>query len=461
MEHNTIEYQSDGPFIYQYENYIILLSDFIYKHNDGNNYKMCVNKGYNGRWFVFKHKKTKKLYASDNVWSSGYGTNTESKKWEGEVTLIEKDCKYEDFKAKYIDKKKNIIIINDMSFIDDHIIDNVKNICNDSITVYNKLLDKRKKLDILNKYKKTLIICSTDSESFWINMDSVPRDINNLDDCIYNVSYGSYYGDAEHKYNSIVEAYKEVTDQINNYYDEINLYNLHIEDYDKTLLNINDNNNRDIDLIIQNSQNCGLILAKSAKYDRYFCKQYHPLIYKNYFLLPQLLFFSLKKKTDLKKVSLKKRNTSKQEKKFGDVLLNIYPDICHQYNIKSTQFDVDFFDKKTNTVIEFLGDYWHGNPEKYHPNDMNTVAGKSYGVLHNDTFIRLKKITSLGYKVLYIWENKWIEYLKKKNDVNDSIMSYMDKYEENVSKNNKTKKLKAIKSKKVKLIKVTKNLSRC
>ena len=66
-------------------------------------------------------------------------------------------------------------------------------------------------------------------------------------------------------------------------------------------------------------------------------------------------------------------------------------------------------DPETNTIYEFLGDYWHGNPEVYDSEDINTNNGKTFKELYDNTFERLYEIKTLGYDVKYIWELDWIE----------------------------------------------------
>ena len=67
----------------------------------------------------------------------------------------------------------------------------------------------------------------------------------------------------------------------------------------------------------------------------------------------------------------------------------------------------DGYCSETNTVYEFLGDYWHGNPNKYpsniiHPH-MKSI-GKTYGDLYEEVIAKLQKIQDTGYNLEYIWE---------------------------------------------------------
>ena len=83
--------------------------------------------------------------------------------------------------------------------------------------------------------------------------------------------------------------------------------------------------------------------------------------------------------------------------------LNI-SDLRREYHIKDLKFRVDGFDPKTNTVYEFLGDYWHGNPKKYSADKINSNNKKSFGQLYQDTLKRFKLLKENGYKVKYVWE---------------------------------------------------------
>ena len=73
---------------------------------------------------------------------------------------------------------------------------------------------------------------------------------------------------------------------------------------------------------------------------------------------------------------------------------------------------VDGYDPATNTVYEFLGDYWHGNPEKFDSDDIHPLIKKTYGELYKITFKKLDKLQKLGYTVKYIWENDWNKFLQ-------------------------------------------------
>ena len=69
----------------------------------------------------------------------------------------------------------------------------------------------------------------------------------------------------------------------------------------------------------------------------------------------------------------------------------------------------DGFDPATNTVYEFHGDFWHGNPKIYKHNDINPRNGKTYGELYEDTLKREQEIRDNGYNVITIWENEFYD----------------------------------------------------
>ena len=85
---------------------------------------------------------------------------------------------------------------------------------------------------------------------------------------------------------------------------------------------------------------------------------------------------------------------------------------------------VDGYDEKTNTVYEFLGDYFHGNPEKYKSQEYNQICHKTFGELYENTFKIMNKVKSFGYNVKYIWENDWKQF-KNGIDTEPKIQSLL------------------------------------
>ena len=54
-----------------------------------------------------------------------------------------------------------------------------------------------------------------------------------------------------------------------------------------------------------------------------------------------------------------------------------------------------------------MGDFWHGNPNKYNKDEINLVNKKTFGELYNETNERLKIIKNNGYNIITIWESDY------------------------------------------------------
>ena len=69
----------------------------------------------------------------------------------------------------------------------------------------------------------------------------------------------------------------------------------------------------------------------------------------------------------------------------------------YTFNPDNKLYKSDAYDKETNTLYEFYGDYWHGNPEIFN----SEFCHKKY----RKTLEREELIKSLGYNLIIIWEN--------------------------------------------------------
>jgi hypothetical protein len=78
-----------------------------------------------------------------------------------------------------------------------------------------------------------------------------------------------------------------------------------------------------------------------------------------------------------------------------------------EYVITTTKYKADGYCKENNTIYEFHGDYWHGNPKVFNPDDINEITKCTYKDLYDKTLIRENKIKELGYNLITIWENDW------------------------------------------------------
>ncbi|MFA5048414.1 MAG: hypothetical protein WC516_05335 [Patescibacteria group bacterium] len=82
--------------------------------------------------------------------------------------------------------------------------------------------------------------------------------------------------------------------------------------------------------------------------------------------------------------------------------------IINSFEIKvnNRRFEFDGFDPTTNTVYEFYGDLFHGNPEIYNPDD-KIFYGKTFGYLYKKIIERELFLKNAGFKLITIWENEF------------------------------------------------------
>ena len=79
-----------------------------------------------------------------------------------------------------------------------------------------------------------------------------------------------------------------------------------------------------------------------------------------------------------------------------------------EFRIPNTRFKVDGFCKETNTVYEFHGNCWHGNPCLYEPTDTpHPFNNKTAKELYDATIDREYRIKELGYNLIVMWENNY------------------------------------------------------
>jgi very-short-patch-repair endonuclease len=131
----------------------------------------------------------------------------------------------------------------------------------------------------------------------------------------------------------------------------------------------------------------------------------------------------------------KKRTKTKGQIKIFEFVSKNYPEFNFQIEKRvcpseSKEFyaDIISFDKKV--VIEFNGDYWHCNPQKYDENFFHQVKKKKASEIWEQDKKRVEIIKSFGYNVLVIWEShfrlgdwrekilKWVEENEKENNLN-------------------------------------------
>ena len=108
------------------------------------------------------------------------------------------------------------------------------------------------------------------------------------------------------------------------------------------------------------------------------------------------------------------RRYSKQQMEWLQYCSITHPDIQYaehygEYRIPGTGFLADGFHSETNTIYEYQGDYWHGNPLIFNPSNINPSTGTTYGFLYERTQKKIGEIKGLGYKVVEVWERDWVK----------------------------------------------------
>jgi hypothetical protein len=77
-----------------------------------------------------------------------------------------------------------------------------------------------------------------------------------------------------------------------------------------------------------------------------------------------------------------------------------------EHQISGTRYKADGYCEETNTIYEFHGDCFHGNPDLFeHDTQCNPFNDYTAKELYDATKERENKIISLGYNLVIMWEN--------------------------------------------------------
>jgi very-short-patch-repair endonuclease len=106
------------------------------------------------------------------------------------------------------------------------------------------------------------------------------------------------------------------------------------------------------------------------------------------------------------KESSKIRKTSKQEDNFYLELKNIFFEVERNFKIKDFYHVYDFYIPKHNLIIEFDGDFWHGNPDLHF---LSKRMKKQY-MLDENSFVFAK---NNSYNIMRIWSSMSSLFLEK------------------------------------------------
>lgn len=94
-----------------------------------------------------------------------------------------------------------------------------------------------------------------------------------------------------------------------------------------------------------------------------------------------------------------------------------------EYKLPNTNYRVDGFCKETNTVYEYHGDCFHGNPNIYNTNEICSPFSKSTaGELYQQTTNREQIIKKLGYNLVVVWGSEYNKSIKNKGILTNEIL---------------------------------------
>lgn len=80
-----------------------------------------------------------------------------------------------------------------------------------------------------------------------------------------------------------------------------------------------------------------------------------------------------------------------------------------EFSIPGTRYKADGYCKETNTIYEFYGDKFHGNPDKFQEDDRcHPYESTPAGELYKYTLDRENTIRSKGFNLISMWENDYV-----------------------------------------------------
>ena len=130
------------------------------------------------------------------------------------------------------------------------------------------------------------------------------------------------------------------------------------------------------------------------------------------------------------------KNYSQGQIEWLNYMILSIPDIIHainnsngEYSIPNSSYHADGYSESKKMILEYHGDFFHGNPTLYNEEEMNPVTKTTYGELYQNTLRKQRFCQEQGYEYISIWESEWI---RGKNSVIKLQQKFKEKYCKNV-----------------------------
>ena len=96
-----------------------------------------------------------------------------------------------------------------------------------------------------------------------------------------------------------------------------------------------------------------------------------------------------------------------------------------EYSIPKSRYHADGYSESKKMILEYHGDFWHGNPELFNQEEINSVTKTTYGELYRSTIEKRHFCEESEYEYLIIWESEWIRgrnsIIKLQRKIKDKI----------------------------------------
>jgi len=126
------------------------------------------------------------------------------------------------------------------------------------------------------------------------------------------------------------------------------------------------------------------------------------------------------------------KNYSQGQIEWLNYMILSIPDIIHainndngEYLIPNSRYHADGYSESKKMILEYHGDFWHGNPKVFKKEEMNSVTRTTYGEQYEKTLEKQRFCEEHEYKYISIWESEWI---RGKNSIIKLQQIFKEKY---------------------------------